>query len=464
MSTPQSVKYVTDLYIGNSQRNWGDVLKSFEWRSFLNNGFIIRGRVVDHGFDLLDEIFLKEGEDGGFYLKTARYDPVTNPLLIKYRMRWQEGYSTPWRTALISDMDSREKSGYGGVFEFIAVDPISFYLNMGDASGKCYRGTVGGDNGIIMQVLQDYIPDTIPPSGSKNKTLKVKRIVSPTNEIEANHWMMRQDPKTFIASLVDWSSSLTDSRTAWIVANGEDEESVSISIEEAYTPILRDPAKAIDPAGQQGGVGQGAMIFQYGGSDKGYKADIIRWEMLHDSFIVALNTKLVTGGISAISGEYLDRRTDWGTEKHVYVKDENTEMKPNTKFGADRGYSKPTEFGKTYNMGWTAVHAIPEFNAGDIGKTYKQYMDGRARQIYMGMLNMVMRVKITVTGEPRLYDCLDLGRSQVTLQWLGAEDDEAKFMDGNWMLYGWHHHCADNWTTDVYLARLDYNAEAVGGR
>lgn len=451
MSTPQTAKYSVDLWIGNCPRNWNLCVRKFEWKSMLNGGHIIRAKIVDHGFDLLDAIF-KDGQTGRSFFRTARY--AQQPTLVFFRIKWTEGYETPIRTALISDMDARGQAGYGGVFEFIAVDPISFYLNSGDASGKCYRGVVGGDDGVIMQVLDKYLPDSIGG-------MDVVKHVSKTNEVEANHWMMRQDPKTFIASLLDWSSSLTDHRTHWIVSNGEDDLNLSINIEESYTPSLRDVSQCI-PADQPN-----RLIFKFGGNKAQEKADDLSWEMIHDSFIVALNTKLVTGGISAISGEYLDRITEAESEDgspgsgRVFVEDNNTENKANPTFGEDRGYSKPDDHSQ---RGWTQIGAIPEFNAGDIGLKYGNYIDGRARQIYMGMLNMVMRIRLTVNGEPRLFDSTDLGRTQVTLKWLGVEDSEAKFMDGNWLLYGWQHKLHTTWKTDVYLARLDYDAAAIPGQ
>lgn len=445
MSTPQTTKYKVDLYIGNSKRDWGATVQRFEWKSMVNGGFMIRCKILDHGFDLLDDVFTND------FFRNARQNQ--EPLIIAFRLRWVEGYMTKWRTAIISDMDNRGQSGYGGMFEFVAVDPISFYLNNGNCSGGIFKGPIGGDGGVIQQVIDKYVPEYIGD-------LKVDSYVSETGEAASTYWMMRQDPKTFIASLLDWSSSLTEHKTHWIVANGEDDlGNLFISIEESYCPKLEFPAQA-DPSQPK------ELVFRFGGNPTQTQADTMRWEMVHDSFLVTLNSKLVTGGISAVSGEYLDRKTDWTKEMQggagrVYVKDSNTEYKPNPSFGPDRGYSKPAG---SLEFGWTEVMAIPDFTAGELGMKYGDYIDGRPRQIFMSMLNMVMRIKITVRGEPRLYDCTDLGRTQVTLKWLGVEDpSKYKFMDGNWLLYGWHHKCQTDWSTDVYLARLDFDAASVPG-
>jgi hypothetical protein len=438
MSTPQTSRYATDLYFLDSNgnvksKNWDLNTHNFEWQSFVNGGFIARFKIHDSHFDLLDVFFDQD------YFRTVRR--LQQPPLVKFRVRWEEGKSTPWRIAIISDMQSTGKAAYDGYFEFIAVDPISYYLNRGDSAGSVYEGQIGGDKGVIMQVLNNYVPDRIGQ-------LPVIKKVSETTEVRNKYWMMRQDPKTFIMSLLDWSSSLTSKRTSWIVANGETQDGLSISIKESWTPALNYPTSIEGPPAP--------LIFRY----KPSGSDILRWEMLHNPFTVVLNSMLTTAGISAISGEYLDITTDI-RKQNVWVTDDNTENKVNPSFGADRGYSKPQRPAR----GFTQVASVPEFNAGDIGIPLHNYIDGRARQSYLEMLNLIMRIKITVRGEPRLYDCEDLGRSYVTLGWLGVENDEKQisFMDGNWLVYGWHHRCFNNWETDLYLARIDYDAKAMPG-
>lgn len=392
MPTPSTPLYVCDLFIGSNPRNWGDLVNKFEWQSFINNGFMIKGGIDDHGYDLLDQVFSDDGE--GVFRKARQNQ---EPTVIRFRLRWLEGDSTPWRTALISDMFAAGRGGYGGKFEFIAVDPITYHLNNGDCNGGMWRGKVGGKDGVIMQVLEHYIPDTIkvPIVGNKpvGKAIRVERIVSPTTDEVANYWMMRQDPKTFIQSLLDWSCSFTENHTSWMVSNGETDDAISINVEEICTHDLHDP--------QGVGSSTGPLTFQYGPVQSGPSiTNILKWDMLHDSFIVTLNSNLVTSGISAMSGEYFDRRVD-PQRRTVYVNDDNTQNKVNPTFGKDRGYDKPRG---DLQRGWTNITSIPEFHAGEIGYPYSKYIDGRARQTFMDMLNMVMRIKVTVVGEPRLFD------------------------------------------------------------
>lgn len=433
MSTPQTNVYDVDIKF-KGRDNFNIIVQRFYWKSMINNGFMIRCVLQDPTFDVLDTIFTEQ------YLKTGR--DSENPLEIIFKLKWREGAETKERTAIITDMRSTGSAGYGGGFEFIAIDPASYWLNRGEASGKMYEGKIGDDDGVIAQVLGDYLPGDIA------------FYISKTTDQKAKYWMMRQDPKTFISTLLDWSSSFTENKTQWVVSSGEDLNGPFISIEEGYTPDLKDPASV------QIEGGNGPLIFKYGGAN-GAAGDIIKWKMLTDNFLVTLNNKLTTSGISTVSGKYYDRKfgKNEGEKQVVFIEDKNTDKKVNPKFGQDRGFSKP----KNVDKGWTHILAIPEFSAADVGAPYDEYISGRARQLYINLANSLMRIKVTVRGEPRLYDSYDLGRSKVTLAWLGVENGNSRFMDGQWLLYGWEHKLTSNWSTDVYLARLDYDAAAKPG-
>jgi len=178
-----------------------------------------------------------------------------------------------------------------------------------------------------------------------------------------------------------------------------------------------------------------------------------------------------------VSGEYLDRITDT-KEQIVYVKDENTNGKVNPNITKQQGFTKPKSKNGVISgagttrpsskRGWTHIASVPEvYSAGDIGPKYSQYIDGCARQKYIEMLNMLMRIKVTADGQARLYDSTELGRTKATLRWLKADEESGgskpRFLDGDWLIYGWHHKLAHgNWDTDVYLARLDWDAASVG--
>jgi hypothetical protein len=158
-----------------------------------------------------------------------------------------------------------------------------------------------------------------------------------------------------------------------------------------------------------------------------------------------------TAGLSSISGYFIDRVTE---EEKSRVYDKNTGNKANTKFGSDRGFKKPDKKFRTF------IPSIPEDSAGGVGLNYKDYIDGRARLEFLNMLSYVMRIKVKIDGDPVFQDPLELGVATVTLQWIGT-DGEPYFLSGNWMVYGWHHIAVPgDWTTSVFVNRLDYDAAA----
>jgi hypothetical protein len=154
----------------------------------------------------------------------------------------------------------------------------------------------------------------------------------------------------------------------------------------------------------------------------------------------------------------------------VHVYDENTPSKKNVYIDQTRGFKKPEQVpSPTKPHEWsTAVMAIPEHNAGDLGMKYKDYIDGRARGLFLQMLNLVMRLKLRVVGEHNqdLANCHNLGIETLSLIWRDA-DNQKYFLDGDWLIYGFQHVVTrEKWYTDLYLARLDWDASAqhVGKR
>src|SRR5690606_25992530 len=106
------------------------------------------------------------------------------------------------------------------------------------------------------------------------------------------------------------------------------------------------------------------------------------WHFLTNNYISNLQTVLSTAGISAISGLYLDKKNSITKEK-VQIKDSRTPNKKNVNIKNDQGFSKPTRD----NQGWTMLQSVPEHNAGDVGKKYMDYIDGRVRNKFLNMLN-----------------------------------------------------------------------------
>lgn len=380
-------------------------LVKFEWASFINGGYIIRGKIKDPYFNLLKDLATKG------YLKEGRQKETK----VKFRLKWTAGNKTSERIAFMTTL-SASGENEGGELEFIAIDPPSFYLNEGTADGKAYKGNISK---VIRQVVSEFAPS-------------VSLEITETDDNKENIWyMMRQDPKTFIRSLLDWSASVTPKKTHWVVASVD--EKLVIKEQASLTPT----DFGVYHINRNGNTGK----------------DALEYELLADNFISPLQTKLITSGISAISGEYLDKTSD-SEERKVHVKDENTQNKVNVDITPTQGFKKP-------DKKWaTSVMAVPEHNAGDIGIPYNKYIDGRARGMYLNMLNLVMRLRMRVTGEYALDDSDKLGVSKCTLSWKDI-DGEPYFLSGKWLIYGFHHvMTVSGWVTDMYLARLDYDASA----
>ncbi len=425
------------VLIGNND------ITHFEWKSMINGGFIVRIGATDANFQKLDKVI----EASGALLETGRQ--VKELTLVEFKIKWdgtEELKETRTSLALISNLKAKGNNSLNGEFEFIAVDPISYFLNSGKSSGTAYKGKIGGEDGVIAQVFNDYVPKKV---GGYTTKLKIAE----TDDEVNTYWMMRQDPKTFIMSLLDWSCSFTKHKSAWRVSSGQDEADkvLTLDINESYVPHLEWPAPSADPL----------VLNLVGGT-----TDIDKWELLTDNFLSALNLKLLTSGMSATSGEYFDKETDKEDEKKVYVKDENTRGKVNPELTAKQSFTKPTD---PVDRGWTHIKAAPEiYSAGDIGFRYDRYIDGRARQMYMDMLGMLMRIRITAMGQHRLFDSVGLGRTKVKLSWVAPDKEKGgtttRFLNGEWLLYGWHHKANRNgtWRTDLYLSRLDWDAASTG--
>jgi hypothetical protein len=401
--------------------------ESLEWASFINSGYIVRARVVDPFFSILRDRL-------GEYLEGARKEPTP----LEFQIAWPDNDPTQKRICYLAYLNGQGTLERGKV-EFLGIDPPSWWLNAGDSDGSAWGRDDG--NGTESGRVSDVIKSVIKKYTQRDKNpQKIEVDVTQTNDSEENTWwMMKMDPKTFIASLLEWSSSITPQKSAWVVA------SVDRKI------VIKEQASMPDslPVDKKD-----FGIFNVNTSIPG-SSDVKHFEILANNVISVFQTKLITQGISAVSGQFIDKITE---EKKSTVDDENTSAKLNvSNLGPDRAFKKPES-----DIKWsTSIRAIPEFSAGDLGIQYVDYLDGRARTMFMDMLNMVMRIKIRVNGDRRFDDSTILGASTLTLSWKDACFETPYFLSGKWIIYGFHHIVTRRqWWTDLYLYRLDYDAEA----
>jgi hypothetical protein len=426
VSVPQSqarplirIEFEVDGLIG---KDFGHLFSRFEFMSMINGGYIIRAQLGDPSINLLS-ILTKNG-----YLVSSRSRvlPINFQILASSAGEYPST-ATRKQRAIVLSLNSFGGPRDHAYLEFVAIDPPSWYLNAGDASGKSYKGKVSK---VIQSIVEEYAPDI---------TLEISETID--NE-QNRFWIMRQDPKTFISSLSDWSSSVTRKKTNWILGmNGN-----KLSIKEQAELLSKSRA-----------------FYRFW---KGDVDTIKKWDFLADNALSVVQTKLITQGISAISGQYLDRITD-KQEQKIFVKDSRTENKKTARTTIKESFKKPDDSpgAGPPRVGWSSVQGIPElYSAGDLGPRYEEYLDGRPRMMWLSLVHNVMRLKLTVLGHGEWSDSMGLGCDTVFLKWRQEPDelgDSLYFHNGVWLVYGFHHIVSrKRWFTDLYLARYDFDSKA----
>lgn len=379
-------------------------VKKMEWKAFVNNGYIVRVQLRDPGFGLLKDIAEKQ------YLKKARNEPME----VVFNLEWKgsEELKTEDRTAYLISLYGRGELDYASL-EFIAVDPPTWLLSRGQSSGKHYAGSVSD---VIKAVCyENGVTDVDVTDTIDNK--------------KGDWWMMRQDPKTFILSMLEWSSSITPNKTRWVVLSKDKKLLVKeeYNLNSDYLGLIRISTKSGD------------------------SVDFNDLELLMDNFSHVRYSEEHTAGMSAVSGYYIDRFTE---RNKTRAYDKTTGNKSNTEFNSDRGF-KVTD--KTFS---TFREMIPENSSGGLGIKYQDYIDGAARDEFLNMLGFITRMRIRIHGDKDFDDPSKLGVSTINIQWVDG-DNEPYFLSGPWMVHGFYHILTPSgWWTDVFVNRLDWDAAA----
>jgi hypothetical protein len=411
---------IISLTIGSGS-DIGSQVQDILWSSYVNRGYRVKAVVRDPYFNLLKAITQNGDESKIKYLKEGRKKIV--PIKFKYKMGEGE---TDEHVAYLTDMHSTGEGADGRII-FIGIDPLSFLLNRGNASGKSYEGSVSE---VIKKVVEEY--------GNQPRGPGVTVAVSKTIDNKKNRWFMhRQDPKTFIRSLLDWSSSVTNKKSRWIVSSGWDPDNSRPKIN------IKEEAD-LEP------LDIGIYVVSNNSEDP---RDVRTWYLNMNNFTASFQASMATGGISAISGRYIDKIA---IDDKADVSDKTTGNKVNVSVGSDRAFTKPGD------VDWgTFIMSVPESNGGAVGVKYEDYIDGRARQKFMNLLGVSMNLMIETIGDPILQNSERLGVTTCTLQWSDL-DREFYFMHGKWIVNGFEHHYdqVENWRTKIYMYRIDHDANA----
>jgi len=413
-------------------KDWGAYYNKFEFKAILNGGYIVRGMIGDAQNNILP-LLIKNG-----YLDKSRSKVLPIKFTLKASVEGKfPNTATKEQTAIVTSLHATGGPAPHNHIEFIAIDPASWYLNAGDASGEVFNGKISR---VIKQVVAKYAPD-------------INLEISETIDNDKNKfWMNRMDPKTFISSLIDWSSSVTKDKTHFILGM------------DGYKLIIKEQAELISKP---------RAYYKYWAD----QYDTIgKWDMLADNALSMIQTKILTQGLSATSGQYLDRITD-EKETNLFVKDSTTPNKKIAEVTENESFTKPDDApgAGPQRIGWSTVGAIPEvYSAGDMGLQYEKYIDGRARNLWLNLAPNILRIKVKVLGHGEWGSSIGLGYDTVYLKFInelpvdgpGKGAGITHFYNGNWMIYGFHHIIRrSGWYTNLYLCRHDHNAIAkkVGG-
>ncbi len=438
-----------DADVELSNKQFGHLFSSVRFKGMMNGGYIVKMTLYDPEMALLPELI------SAGYFRNVRRIPIIMAFRI-YRKPGRDGGAGSLETnstqkatreqyAMLFDVAVQGHGSTVSRVEFVGIDPPSWYLNTGDASGEAFTGNVGQ---VVEQVLERYT------QGSQRVIGGLRYEVSKTRDAKTNKWyMMRQDPKTFIASLVDWSASLTQQKTHWLISmDGNPQNGPHIAIKEQAEYQSR----------QRG-------YYTYRAPGPSLISDIKDWRIINNNALSVAEAKLVTQGVAMTSGTYFDRHTD-KAEQFVYVTEQNTTNKSTARTLDWQTTKKPASgvSAKAPDIGITSIMSIPEvYSALDIGLFYNEYIDGRARGLWLNMLNSLMRMKVTVLGHGEWYNTFGLGIDTVLLNWTkeslpnrGPEfARNFYFVSGNWLVTGFEHHATrKQWYTDLYVARWDFDA------
>lgn len=444
-----------------------------DWTAFINNGYTIRAKLIEHEHGSSGDLENDRSKIFGFIQKQLLPKARSTYIEAKYRLGWSEikrtqQHFTDERRAIITRMDCPSIGSGLNIVEIEAIDNASWFLNRGNTSGRVYTGRVGGQNGVISQCINEYTSDSKP---------RINPTVGDTVDSAQNKWyMMRLDPKTFIVSLMEWSASVTEQGTPWIVQSQDEfieiKEMASLEapLDHGLFDIdgerIRPPRKFInrEVVINTGGDAQNELI--PGGMT-----------LINNPILSIYQSKLYTSGISTVTGKYVDKNQT-SSKPWVEVWDNNTQNKLNAEIKADRGFTKPgTPIDEYISMAsqytsldleslksgleWsTYIKPIPEHNNGDMGLKYWEYISGRSRDYFMKLLYTVMRARVRIVGDPNFDNVKILGPGSVYLSVISA-DGTPTFLNGEWMVYGFKHIATPrNWETQLFISRLDWNAVA----
>lgn len=431
-----------ELFIRTKSIDLSPFVSNLRFQAMVNGGYIVEFELYDASYNIHRRLKREE-------LFTAFRG---EPIFVDFRIRHSRLDTPPKNATKKHRAILVSKTTYGEVADnatiyITAVDPPTWRLTRGKAQGNAYKGRVS-------DVIRDVAREN-----------EVSIVITETVDSKQNIWYpMRQDPLSFICSLLEWSSAITPKKTDWLVA------AESVYENGRPTDTLYVEEQAAKTSQQRG-------FYRYAAGAT--HTNIIDWEVLMDGAMNILHQGFTAQGADSTTGKYLDKTADdiataQGRAKaNMVVTDGNT---PN-KFIA-RTTDRPilnTTLGELRQDGLTSFASTPEiYSAGDLGVDYKEYIAGRARGLWLRMVNNLIRARFRVIGDGEWSGASGLGRDTIFIKWVPGRpdpraDDEVQFfvdeeewwLTGNWLVYGYKHYVDDSqWYTDLYCCRYDFNSES----
>jgi len=432
--TAETFLYLHSPFLGSvpGNSNVGKLCKRFEYKAMLNGGETISCSLEDSFFTMLNDAVSGFGDGDGESSSDYFQDSRTNgPMPVSFKLSWlgDTKLVTPEVTHALVGFHPVNNGESSTVIRLIAIDHASWFLSGGDAGGHSYEGNV---ELVIKQVIEKYGRGILEVD-FKSKT---------SDSVKNRWWQYRLDPKSFIMSMLEWTSPFTVGKTKWIVYPDDENGKHRITI--------------TDQSNVQSLHRANYHWKGYGNKDLGV-GDIIEWEAIGDNALQMIQHKVVASGISAVSGIYYDR-----SNINAVVDDDRTPNKLRPSMRHNGSYTRPNPDLDPLDksVGFTAIPAIPEMSAGDVGMNYDQYVDGTARNLYMSLNESLFRIRLRVTGHYIWVGSEGLGVDTIGIM-INTAGGQPYFLKGNWVVYGYHHVLTtSNWYTDLYCYRLDWNATA----
>lgn len=440
--TPQAIKssyfYVT-FQVGHYSMptdDFGSKVFAAEFTGMINNGYRVSFKVTDAFLMTLNTLIENA------YFEIAK----TEPLYINFQFKDTSGKvsvpdtATPLRTAIVTNMEFLQGPFEKGQAEITAVDPVTYFLS-----------TSFGDGGVLVGRLDQALTKLF-----NNELRFVDTRVAKFRGSDTMRWyLLRMDYKTFLMNILEYGAGLTYDQTGILIQT--DGSNLNITTQ-GQTPSRQRRFYS---------WGQGAANTVLTGQ------------------ITSNNSQFVTAGAISSAGTPSTYKAYFSSDnesklngtqvfKYCVVDETYTAAKQVPKLSAGTSFLGPDQAAladavvnpKSQNalgIGMTNLKAMPEMYSGaEVGVPYQDYLDGKARAFYFGLLNNELKGVITVPGDGEFADTMGLGVDTVYIRWAlpNVGNQGPYWGNGNWCVYGFRHtfKISKGWLTDIYVSRWDTNA------